>query len=93
MKRNKILVTGGAGLIGSQVIQDLNEQGIYDIIVCDHLGTSEKWKNLRRNQYLDYIEKDTLQKYINDPKDFSKTYPISFIWALVPPQRKRIQRI
>jgi len=72
MKKNKILVTGGAGLIGSQVIQDLNEQGIYDIIVCDHLGISEKWKNLRRNQYLDYMEKEVLQRYINDPKDFFK---------------------
>ncbi len=43
MKTNRILVTGGAGLIGSQVVQDLNEQGITDIIISDHLGTSEKF--------------------------------------------------
>jgi len=53
-----IVVTGGAGLIGSAVVHRLNESGREDIIVVDHLGTSEKWKNLAALRFMDYIEKD-----------------------------------
>ncbi len=70
----KFLITGGAGLIGSQVVQDLNEQGISDIVICDHLGTSEKWKNLRRNSYLDYIEKSELRRYMDQNYTFFKDF-------------------
>ncbi|MCZ8157628.1 MAG: ADP-glyceromanno-heptose 6-epimerase [Leptospira sp.] len=70
----KFLITGGAGLIGSQVVQDLNEQGISDIVICDHLGTSEKWKNLRRNSYLDYIEKSELRRYMDQNSIFFKDF-------------------
>jgi ADP-L-glycero-D-manno-heptose 6-epimerase len=56
-----ILVTGGAGFIGSAVVAELNAREITDILICDHLGSSnEKWKNLRALQYADYIEKDEL---------------------------------
>jgi len=53
-----ILVTGGAGLIGSACIEELNAQGIQEIYIVDHLGTSEKWQNLRRLRYADYEEKE-----------------------------------
>ena len=52
------IVTGGAGLIGSAMIWGLNQRGIYDILVVDHLGTSEKWKNLASLRYTDYMERD-----------------------------------
>lgn len=55
--KEKYIVTGGAGLIGSNVIRELNLQGISEILVVDHLGSSEKWKNLRGLQFLDYREK------------------------------------
>ncbi len=64
MKDPKVLVTGGAGLIGSQVVADLNQMGITKITVVDHLGTSEKWKNLQKNDIEDYLEKDELLKRI-----------------------------
>ncbi len=41
------IVTGGAGFIGSAVVWGLNRRGIDDVLVVDHLGPSEKWKNLR----------------------------------------------
>ena len=41
-----IIVTGGAGFIGSVVVSKLNEEGISDILIVDSLKTSEKWKNL-----------------------------------------------
>lgn len=53
-----ILVTGGAGLIGSAVVRRLNELGRDDIIVVDHLGTSEKWKHLSELRFFDYYEKE-----------------------------------
>ena len=40
------IVTGGAGLIGSAVLWRLNRAGIDDVLVVDHLGTTDKWKNL-----------------------------------------------
>ena len=54
----KYIVTGAAGLIGSALIWKLNQLGTDDILAVDHLGTSEKWKNLRALSYADYMEKD-----------------------------------
>lgn len=45
-----ILVTGGAGFIGSAVIWGLNQNGRDDIVVLDHYGLGDKWKNLSRRQ-------------------------------------------
>jgi len=53
-----VLVTGAAGLIGSAVLWELNRQGVEDIIAVDHLGSSEKWRNLRALRFREYVEKD-----------------------------------
>ena len=53
-----IVVTGGAGFLGSAVIWKLNRLGIDDILVVDSLKTHEKWKNLVHLRYYDYIEKE-----------------------------------
>ncbi len=65
-----ILVTGGAGFIGSAAVWELNRRGIEDIIISDHLGMKEKWKNLRALKYADYIEKDDLLEDILDDEGF-----------------------
>ncbi|MGI6357033.1 MAG: ADP-glyceromanno-heptose 6-epimerase [Lentisphaerae bacterium] len=57
-----IVVTGGAGLIGSAVIWHLNQLGRDDIVVVDHLSKSEKWLNLRPLRFFDYYEKDHFQQ-------------------------------
>lgn len=54
----RALVTGGAGLIGSNIIKELNNQGHNDIIVCDILGNDSKYKNLIGLDFHDYIEYD-----------------------------------
>ncbi len=53
-----IVITGGAGFIGSAMLAKLNEQGETDILVVDELGTGAKWKNLVGKQFTDYVHKD-----------------------------------
>ena len=48
-----LLVTGGAGFIGSNVVAGLNEAGRTDIVVNDMLGTDAKWRNLGKRQIAD----------------------------------------
>lgn len=55
-----IVVTGGAGFIGSCIIRYLNEKGFDNLIVVDELGTSEKWKNLVGKRFLDVLSKHQL---------------------------------
>lgn len=52
-----IVVTGGAGFIGSSVIRFLNNSGKKNIVVVDEFGVTEKWKNLVGKGILDIIEK------------------------------------
>ncbi|MDO9586262.1 MAG: ADP-glyceromanno-heptose 6-epimerase [Syntrophales bacterium] len=59
-----IVVTGGAGFIGSALVWKLNSAGIDDIVIVDELGESEKWKNLVKRRYADYIHKDDFLKMI-----------------------------
>ena len=61
-----IIVTGGAGLIGSAVIQRLNELGREDILIVDHLGHTDKWRNLAPLRFMDYLEKDAFERMLDD---------------------------
>jgi len=53
-----IIVTGGAGFIGSNLIAALNKRDINDILVVDQLGIDTKWKNMLDLKFADYIESD-----------------------------------
>ncbi|MFH1282168.1 MAG: ADP-glyceromanno-heptose 6-epimerase [bacterium] len=53
-----IVVTGGTGFIGSCFLWKLNQEGIDNILVVDHLDDSEKWKNLVGKRFADYLQKD-----------------------------------
>ncbi|MDQ2776852.1 MAG: ADP-glyceromanno-heptose 6-epimerase [Acidobacteriota bacterium] len=60
LSKGRILITGGAGFIGSALIWELNRRGLKNIIVADILGRDEKWKNLVPLQFADYLEAETL---------------------------------
>lgn len=52
---HRILVTGGAGFIGSWLIRELNSRGIEQIVVADFLGDDEKWRNLVPLRFSEYV--------------------------------------
>lgn len=52
-----IVVTGGAGFIGSCMVRTLNDMGYEDIIIVDNVNESEKWMNLRGKKFKSYINK------------------------------------
>ena len=63
-----IVVTGGAGFIGSALIAALNRRGITDILVVDKLGCDQRWKNLRNLAFADYVEKDDFLEMLLEAK-------------------------
>jgi ADP-L-glycero-D-manno-heptose 6-epimerase len=60
-----LLVTGGAGFIGSNVVAALNEAGRTDVVVCDLLGDSGKWRNLAKRQLADIVPPAELLTWLN----------------------------
>lgn len=62
----RILVTGGAGFIGSALVWALNRRGHTDIVITDFLGCDEKWKNLVPLKYADYVEADGFRRRITE---------------------------
>ena len=63
-----LLVTGGAGFIGSNVIASLNEAGRTDIAVNDVLGADAKWKNLAKRQFADFVPPADLFRWLEGRK-------------------------
>lgn len=61
-----ILITGAAGFIGSALVWKLNEEGIKDIIICDKLKTEEKWQNIAKREYYDWVDRDELFDWLEN---------------------------
>lgn len=66
-----IIVTGGAGFIGSNIVKTLNDQGESNIIVVDDLEDGVKFKNISDCEIADYLDKDDFIERINRGDSFA----------------------
>ncbi|HUX93980.1 MAG TPA: ADP-glyceromanno-heptose 6-epimerase [Ignavibacteriaceae bacterium] len=64
-----IVVTGGAGFIGSAIVWKLNKLGESDVIIVDELGNDEKWKNLTGLKFYDFVNKDEFINHLDSLHD------------------------
>ena len=71
----KIILTGGAGFIGSCILEKLNQKGISDILLVDHIDDSLpvgrqdlKFRNLTAKKFTDFIDKDDFLKLVVEKK-------------------------
>ena len=67
-----IIVTGGAGFIGSNLVKALNDKGIMDILVVDDLTDGVKFRNLVDCQVIDYLDKDDFLICVKQKKKFTE---------------------
>jgi len=65
----RVLVTGGAGFIGSALVEGLNKKGVEKIVVADFLGTDEKWRNLASLVLEDVVDARVLLDRISQKPD------------------------
>ena len=63
-----LLVTGGAGFIGSNLVASLNRAGRSDIAVNDSLGNDGKWRNLGSRQLADFVPPAELMRWLEGRK-------------------------
>jgi ADP-L-glycero-D-manno-heptose 6-epimerase len=70
LARGSIVVTGGAGLIGSALVWALNRRGLDDILIVDRLDESEKWKHLVPLRFADYVDADEFEARALDGDGF-----------------------
>jgi ADP-L-glycero-D-manno-heptose 6-epimerase len=71
-----IIVTGGAGFIGSNIVKALNERGRTDILVVDDLTDGTKFKNIADCEIQDYLDKDEFLIRVKSGEGFGKVEAI-----------------
>jgi ADP-L-glycero-D-manno-heptose 6-epimerase len=59
-----IVVTGGAGFIGSNLVAGLEERG-HEIVVCDTLGSGDKWRNIAKRALADIVAPEHLLRFLD----------------------------
>ena len=60
-----IIVTGGAGFIGSNIIEGLEKKGYKDIVVIDWLGSEDKWKNIAKRELAAIVAPENAFSFID----------------------------
>jgi ADP-L-glycero-D-manno-heptose 6-epimerase len=81
-RARRTIVTGGAGLIGSALVRQLNLEGLDNVVVVDRLGTGEKWRHLVPLRFADYLDAEEFYARIAaDPGAFGKVATVFHLGA------------
>lgn len=59
-----IIVTGGTGFIGSNLVAAIAERGGDEVVVCDRLGTGDKWRNIAKHEVADILPPEGLLDFL-----------------------------
>ncbi len=68
LRQDHIVVTGGAGFIGSNLVAELNRRGQTNITIVDNLGNSTKWRNLVGLDFAEYVDKEQFRELFRNNK-------------------------
>ncbi len=63
-----IIVTGGAGFIGSNILAGLEKNNFHDLVVVDWLGNEAKWKNIAKRELSAIITPEELPEFLSKHK-------------------------
>ncbi len=63
-----IVVTGGTGFIGSNIVAALGRSGRRELVVCDWFGTTDKWRNIAQHEIYEIIRPEDLFSFLNQNK-------------------------
>jgi len=85
-----IIVTGAAGFIGSAIVWQLNQEGITDIIVTDKMRDGNKWRNLAKLKYYDWVDKDELFDFLAVEENAKKITAIIHMGAISATTEKNV---
>lgn len=64
-----IVITGGAGFIGSNIVAALEARGFHDVLVCDWLGEGDKWRNIAKREVAGVVSPEDLFDVLNQHGD------------------------
>ncbi|MBV9718274.1 MAG: ADP-glyceromanno-heptose 6-epimerase [Candidatus Eremiobacteraeota bacterium] len=81
LSSGRIVVTGGAGLIGSTLVWSLNRRGLDDILVVDRFDRSEKWKHLVPLRFADCLDADEFERSLACGRSFGDIRTIFHLGA------------
>ena len=79
-----ILVTGGAGFIGSNVVAALERRGAHGIAVCDRLGSGDKWRNIAKRELAELFELDEIDCFLARGEVSDPGPDVAEVWS--PPR-------
>jgi ADP-L-glycero-D-manno-heptose 6-epimerase len=60
-----IVITGGAGFIGSNLVAALEDRGAKELVICDSLGCGDKWRNIAKRELADLVPPDRLMAFLD----------------------------